>query len=54
MPALRGELLALRKAPILKLKALPTLIIRLRTLALKVKLVVIFIKVRAKAKVKGK
>jgi hypothetical protein len=49
---LKGELLALRRALILKLRALPTpiLIIRLRTLASRVKLVVLFTEVRAKGR----
>ena len=44
--------MALRRAPILKLKALLTLIIRPRMPVLRIKLIVIFTEVRAKGRQK--
>ena len=54
MPALRGELSALRKALTLRLKASLTPTIRPKTPASRAKLVVIFTKVRAEARAKGR
>jgi hypothetical protein len=52
LPASRRELPALRRALILKLKALPTLIIRPRTPASRAKLIVVFTEARVKGRQK--